>query len=75
MHPFTVRTDPGGAVTDPPFVFLKTFRTDFKAADAAPAKGLFSLAAMAGIAVSAPSAAFSRGCHFFICNSLSSHAR
>ena len=51
MYPFTVRADPGRAVTDAPLVLFKTFRADLKATGTTPAKGLFSLAAMACVAV------------------------
>ena len=60
MHPFAVGTDPGRAVADTPFIFFKTFRADFKAAGAAPAKGLFLLAAMAPVAVLSASPSFTR---------------
>ncbi len=59
MNPFTVRADPGWPVADAPFVFGKAFRADFKTAGAAPAKGLFFFAAVAGVAICTTTAAFS----------------
>ena len=46
MYPFAVRTNPGGTVTQTPFVFGKTSRAYFKPTGAAPAKGLLLFAAM-----------------------------
>ena len=59
MNPFAVRTDPGRAVADAPFVFGKAFRADFKTTGATPAKGLFLFATVTGVAVSAATTAIS----------------
>lgn len=45
----TVRTDPGRAVRNTPFVFLKTFLADLEATRATPAKLLFLVAAMTAV--------------------------
>lgn len=54
MNAFTIRADPGGAITDTPFVFRKTIRANGKAAATAPAKRKCFLAAMAGILFFSP---------------------
>jgi hypothetical protein len=68
MDAFTVRADPGGAVTDPPFIFSKTVRADCKTATAAPAEGKFFFAAMTGIILfsSATTWLLCVVCHFYI---------
>lgn len=54
MHPFTVRTNPGGAVTDSPLVFDKTIGAYLEPALAAPAERFFVVAAMTFIRPSSP---------------------
>ena len=49
MHPFAVGTDPGGAITHAPFVFIKTLGTNLKTTNATPAKGFFFLTTVATI--------------------------
>ncbi len=46
---FTVRTNPGRAIGDAPFILGKTFRADFKTATATPAEWFFLFAAVAMI--------------------------
>ncbi len=49
MYTLAVRADPGGTVGNAPFVFSKTFRTDFKTAGTSPAEGLTLFTAVAGV--------------------------
>jgi hypothetical protein len=58
MNPFTVWTDPGGAIAHPPSIFSKAGWTDGKTTGAGPAKGKGFLTAMAGM-VLIPAAAWS----------------
>jgi hypothetical protein len=55
-HPFTVRTDPGRAVTDTPFILLEAVLADLKATGATPTKFLFFFAAMAAVFTKAATA-------------------
>ncbi len=48
-HAFAVGTDPGGPVTDSPFVLLETLRADLEAAGTIPAERFALLAAAAAI--------------------------
>jgi hypothetical protein len=47
VNPLAVRTYPGGAVADTPFVFGKTFRAYLKPAGTVPAKWFLFLATVA----------------------------
>ncbi len=60
-----VRTDPGWTVCYTPGIFCKTLRADHEAAVAAPAKGLFLLAAVADIFSAVTAAVGFFLCHFF----------
>ena len=48
-YPLTVWTDPGGAVTDTPFVLLEAFGADLETAGAVPAVRLLQAAAAAHV--------------------------
>ena len=56
MNALAVRANPGGAVTDPPFVFCEAVWTDGKSARAAPTEGEFFFTAMAGVVLFASAA-------------------
>jgi len=67
MHPFAIRADPGGTITDTPFIFSKTLRADLKPTGAAPAKGFFFFAAMTCIPVFSPPPPFRSILFGFFC--------
>ena len=65
-HPLTIGADPGRAVTQSPFIFLKTLRADLKTARTVPAEWFLQFTAMTAI-ISKPPApvAFCFLFHFY----------
>ena len=46
VHPFAIRTYPGGTIADAPLVLIETLWANFKPANTTPTKRFFLLAAM-----------------------------
>jgi len=68
-YSFAVRTDPGGAVADAPFIFFETVLADHEAARATPAELLGFFAAVADVVAAFPFPISLWGIFIFHCTS------